>query len=205
VGWDKRAKPILFAAVLVLVVLAAFLGGRDSTGESIHWAAWATSLGALAAAVGVFFVWRSVEEAEDSRKETEKTRHATTAADISRRWDEPEMRSSRELIRRLDREQRLRAALVIGLHKAATNDDMKTYTELQIVPNYLEDVVILLGLGALDREFVEGSLGAVIRSQWAVVRDAANGYAEAASKLGRSDLDPWPNLRLYCDGRPWKP
>ncbi|HEX9467270.1 MAG TPA: hypothetical protein VGA11_02565 [Acidimicrobiia bacterium] len=189
-----------------LILSFAVLGWSDDLeSQPIHWAAILTSVGAIVAAVGVFFVWQSVREAERSRNETEKTRLAATAADISRRWDESEMRDSRKRIRSLYSEGKLANALVVGLSSDATEEELGTYTTIQMVPNYLEDAVILLGLSALDSDFVERSLGAVMRAQWDMMRDAANAYAEVAYRSHMADWDPWPNLRSYCGEAPWQP
>jgi hypothetical protein len=182
-----RQRMILGVTAAVVVFAAGFGLGWAVDGTPTHWVGIFTSVGAIVAGAGVFFVWESVSE-------TAKTRHATLAADVSRRWDEKDMRDSRELIRLKVAEQgRLAKDFVAGNEVNATAEQLAEYTCLQVVPNYLEDVVILLNLGALDQTFVEDSLGAILRDQWGMWREAADAWRKRAGR------DPWPNFRSFSE------
>jgi hypothetical protein len=113
-----------------------------SLGGDVHWAAIVTSAAAIGAAIGVVFAAYQVNEARRSR-------HAATAADFSRRWDETDMIRSRQLARKSKTPDELRRQFMKAWTDLSTDD----YLCLQIVPNYLEDLAILLKQGAINAEF----------------------------------------------------
>jgi hypothetical protein len=131
--------------------------------------------------------------------EAKKARLAQTGADFSRRWDEDGVVKSRLLIRKLRTAEEIKAAFLKGKEPNATDDELVEYFVLQIVPNYLEDLAILESLGAFDPRFVEESLGAIIRAQWRLWKEAANAWADDRK------VDPWPNFRRWVGEPPWKP
>lgn len=93
-------------------------------------------------------------------KSGDRTREGQLLTDISRRWEEGEIFKARCELLKFQREDGLR--LAEELRNLRDKGDRRFLT-LMSVPNFFEDVGILVENGALRLEVVQASLGRVIR------------------------------------------
>ena len=101
------------------------------------------------------------------------------------------MTASRQLARRSLTPEALRDAFMASYDNKESGD----YLCLQVVPNYFEDLAILLKQGAIDGAFAEPSLGAVLRDAWRWWEAAAEAWRGEDKPEEEKEEDPWPFFR----------
>jgi hypothetical protein len=139
----------------------------------------AATLGLLLAAM---LALRQVAEAK-------KSRHAVTATEFSRRWDDADMLESRALVGRYSDSTALKAAF-FDLRDNHPGSDQ--HLRMLRQANYLEDLAILLDAGAVDEDFIKRSLGYIVVSRWELWKDVADEYQ------ARHGMDNLPHFRALA-------
>jgi hypothetical protein len=119
-----------------------------------HWAAIVTSGAAIVAAFGLFFVLIQIVDGRRSRD-------AQTTADLSRRWDEGDVRLARLKVNKLGPPEAVRDEIVTLRGKKSPE-----YYELLCEPNYFEDLAILCHRKALDDRMIRESLGELVSKRY---------------------------------------
>src|SRR5581483_3250777 len=140
-------------------------------------AEWVTAVGtcvtALILLVTAILVLRQLKEARERRQtelsrveEAQKARFAQLAADLTRRWDEPLLRDSREAMSALTADGI--QALVKRIYQGnASADDAGEYYRLQALPNFIESVAVFEDeFAGLSLELVDRLWGGAIIRAW---------------------------------------
>jgi hypothetical protein len=111
-----------------------------------------TALAAIVALVGIALAWAAATRA----------RHAALMADISKRWDEDLLVEARELaFPFVDDPRLLRAYVSMALDKPG-----KKYVTLVRIPNFFEDLAILLRAHAISFRIVKDTFGLGLVDTW---------------------------------------
>jgi hypothetical protein len=152
---------VILAALVLLVVHLVWVTnriGRPGIGESPlpNWADIATAIAAGTALIGIYVAWRTAERA----------RHATTLADISRRWDEPLLVESRQLAARYGIALRDWVEYLDQDVEDLAPEEAANLYKLQRIPNFFEDLAILEQAGAITFNMIQKSLGWTIVKTW---------------------------------------
>ena len=122
-------------------------------------------------------------------RETRTSRHAVTATEFSRRWDEPGMIEARSLVGQYPDAAALRAAFFDLVDNDPGNQN---WLKMLRQANYLEDLAILLEQGAVDEDFIKRSLGYIVVSRWELWKEVADEYKR------RSEVDNFPAFRALA-------
>jgi hypothetical protein len=157
---------------------------RDIAAPHWNWNALTSWTAVYALAAGVTFVvllvaaimaLRQFNVAVQTRQdmaqaglEAVKTRHAALMSDLSKRWDEDPVLASRKMVSGMGKGPDLR----LWIEYLADRNDPRLL-DLQIVPNYFEDLAVLLEIGAIPFEMLEKSLGGTIVETWERWKDSA--------------------------------
>jgi hypothetical protein len=133
--------------------------GPYAVGGGIHilitstWAEWTTAAATAALALFAGFALRQLGEARDDR-------HARMIVEIGNRWDSALMlKARRNSVRRQSR-----LAAMAGM--PTTTLQGQEFLALLRVPNFFEDIALLVKKGGLDVELVALGLKAVIEDEW---------------------------------------
>jgi hypothetical protein len=122
------------------------------------------ALAAIATAVFVglaFFAARGqLNLAKRARDDAERDRHAQLTTELSRRWDEDELLRAREAEAAYDS-----VSLKAAMDEFYSENDSRYYLLLR-VPNYFEDVGVMVTQGTIPLKVVEESLGSLITHHW---------------------------------------
>jgi hypothetical protein len=144
------------------LLLIPYSWGWQPPHISITWegvSAISTALTTIVLAVTAFFALRGL-------RETENTRYGALAADLTRRWDEPLLATSRrEMTSRTHEEIRD----VISAYYSGKADDRgkELYYTLQALPNFIETIAAIEeDIGGLSLEFVDRLWGGAIIRTW---------------------------------------
>jgi hypothetical protein len=122
-------------------------------------AAVATGAAAIVVLVTAFFALRQLSEAK-------KTRYAALAADLTRRWDEPLMASSRRRMSSRTHDE-IREIVEANYTGTASDEQKNDYYTLQALPNFIEGIAAIEDeFGGLSLEFVNRLWGGVIIRAW---------------------------------------
>jgi hypothetical protein len=130
---------------------------------SIHWALWLTAGGTIATAgillgSAIFALWQI--------RESVNTRSAGLLADLSRRWDEPLLRSARFAIGRRDQREIAHIARRMWVGSATTEIE-RTYYEMTPLPNFIEALsVIEHDVSGISLRLVDRLWGGTILGAW---------------------------------------
>jgi hypothetical protein len=119
-----------------------------------------TAATAIILAITAIVIWRQLREAES-------TRYAALAADLTRRWDEPLLSSSRREVLPLSPEE-LRDIIKSAYEGTPVDpSELERFYLLQAVPNFIEAIAAIEhGLGGLSIEFVDRLWGGAIIRTW---------------------------------------
>jgi len=155
-------------------------------------------LGFAAAAAGV---WVAVNQLKATRRqldEIKRDRHVQVISDFGLRWDSEGLSEARRRQRRYDnvelcekistrRGPRPRNPLKLRAWRRATNA-----AEVQLllrVPNYFEDIGLMVDCGALDIELVGKAVGDLAISEWGrwelAITEMRSNSPRAYSKFGK--------------------
>jgi hypothetical protein len=127
--------------------------------------------------VSALFALNQLREAEKSRvssslfavnqlREAEKSRYAALAADLTRRWDEPLLASSRQAMS-LHGHEEIRDIIKANYTKKATEDEIEAYYTLQALPNFIEGIAVIEDeFEGLSLDLVDRLWGGVIIRAW---------------------------------------
>lgn len=140
------------------------------------------ALGFVGTAVGVWFAW-------DLLKETRRDRHIQVLSDFGRRWDEPEIAEARRKQRKYDSDT-LAEEVDKWFHSTAEGSDVPI---LLRVPNYFEDLAIMVECGRLELAFVARAMRTNTLREWAywekaitkIRADSAESYVEFEKLAGQ--------------------
>jgi hypothetical protein len=153
----------------------SYLHAYVGTG-SIHVGGIITALGAVAGAIGVFFVWRSVKATEASLVEAEKSREAAVqsmqsqvAMEVARRWAGEDLVACRRLVRQYP----TREDLAKAFDAFRAQNSRQAYI-LQRELDFFEDLAIAEQLHTISWAFIELSLGAVVWDRWQMWEPSIN-------------------------------
>jgi hypothetical protein len=99
-------------------------------------------------------------------REAEKSRYAALAADLTRRWDEPLLASSRQAMS-LHGHEEIRDIIKANYTKKATEDEIEAYYTLQALPNFIEGIAVIEDeFEGLSLDLVDRLWGGVIIRAW---------------------------------------
>ena len=127
-----------------------------------HWAAlWLTGVATAVLAAGVLLAWSQLK---DSRRD----RHIQILSDFGRRWDSERLVEARTKQATRD-SQELADEVGRWLKKATDAPEVRT---LLRVPNFFEDLAIMVDLGELKIKFVAKAFKATAEREWAYWKDA---------------------------------
>jgi hypothetical protein len=99
-------------------------------------------------------------------REAEKSRYAGLAADLTRRWDEPLLASSRQAMS-LHGHEEIRDIIKANYTKKATEDEIEAYYTLQALPNFIEGIAVIEDeFEGLSLDLVDRLWGGVIIRAW---------------------------------------
>gem|GEM_PF-947644 len=116
-----------------------------------------TALGLLAAVGGALWARSQV-------REVIKSRLATIAIDVSRRWDENAMLKARQVFTDLTPEQV--RDLLVSLENSHKKSELRQYYKLQRVGNYFEDLAVLWKHECLSIEWIHDTVGGAVLTYW---------------------------------------
>jgi hypothetical protein len=121
--------------------------------------AWATLGTAVILGVTAVVIWAQL-------RETQSSRFATLAADLTRRWDEPLLAECRRETVGHSQEE-LRDIIKANYDGTATVSETKHYYMLQMMPNFVESIAAIEGeFSGLSVEFVDHLWGGTIIRAW---------------------------------------
>jgi len=116
----------------------------------------AVAAGLLVTAIGAWFAFDQVREAW-------RDRHIQVISDFSERWDQPLMSEARELASSLSSED-LAAAVAAWI--AGPADPAVDVPKLLRVPNFFEDLAMMVECGRLEVSYIARSFGSSARGEW---------------------------------------
>jgi hypothetical protein len=127
----------------------------DPTGP--NWADIVTALSTLLLAVGALLALLAILEAR-------RARHAETITEAARRWDERTFRHVRARVKGIidERSEEGLKKMMLELRKANSTD----YFELMAIPDYFEDLAIMMTYRAVTFRMVDDSLGVTVAKYW---------------------------------------
>ena len=102
-----------------------------------HAVAWNDKIVAFATLAGTIVVVASAAVALRQLREAERTRLATLVSDLTRRWDEPLLRTARLEFSSLTAEE-LRTLVQASYANPRGDEDRRRYLRLQALPNFFE-------------------------------------------------------------------
>lgn len=121
----------------------------------------------LVAAIGTpVVILLSAFFALNQLRETEKSRFAALAADLTRRWDEDVLVESRRTMSALSHEE-IKDVVQAIFEERATADEIDCFYKLQPVPNFIEGIAAIEEeFAGLTLEFVDRLWGSSIIRAW---------------------------------------
>jgi hypothetical protein len=148
------------------------------TTTGVKWTELVSAIGTpVVIIVSALFALNQLREAEKSRvssslfavnqlREAEKSRYAALAADLTRRWDEPLLASSRQAMS-LHGHEEIRDIIKANYTKKATEDEIEAYYTLQALPNFIEGIAVIEDeFEGLSLDLVDRLWGGVIIRAW---------------------------------------
>jgi hypothetical protein len=151
-------------------------GPMDLTPGGVSWTDEVTTIGTpVIIAVTAFFALRQI-------RESERSRYAALAADLTRRWDEPPMVASRKAMITHTHEE-IRDIIAATFEEGTTEAEADSFYTLQALPNFIETLAAIeYEFGGLSLDFIDRLWGSAIISSWGrwsltvdFVRDQPNG------------------------------
>lgn len=162
------------------------------------WPAWITavSTGVLAAATSVLaaaaiVALQSLSAAREGLEDARRTRHAQLITDLSRRWDEPLAKESRNLNGELGT-----SGIMVAVDRiydpphrwfrssTVTRADLERFFKLCAWPNLIETIGVLVAEGAISPDVVFKMWGAGIVSAWEMWEEPITHMRTAEAKRG---------------------
>lgn len=127
-----------------------------------NWAEALTGIGSVLAgasffvgAIGVLLTWNQLRDARQDR-------HVEILTELARRWDEPRLTEPRVAL--LKRDNQEHAAYVKKCLDHPTSGDLET---LLRVPNFFEEMAVLVLSGAIDKRLLGQVWSTLILTYWA--------------------------------------
>lgn len=152
------------------------------------WTALASGVMALATVVLVIAAWLALGQIQEAKR----SRHATTAIDFSRRWDEPEMIDTRALLSPYKDPEVFKDVYFALIDSPEDQDGYRKGIQMLREANYLEDLAILYQSHAVDEEFIIRSLGYIAVHRWDTRwKDIADEYPK---RTGHDHFPAWRHL-----------
>lgn len=119
------------------------------------------ALGFIAAAIAAWFAY-------DAVKETRRDRHIQLLMDYGSRWDDERLFEAREKRSKIEG-----AALLKAVAEWIENPEKQSDVPVLLrIPNYFEDLAIMVWYGKLDLDFVEKGFSALAFWEWDYWKDA---------------------------------
>ena len=143
--------------------------GPTWTDKVTAWATLGTALGVIAAGIAAAYAAKQVAESK-------RARHADIAVDMSRRWDETGLVSCRQGLREMTPEA------VKNLYVDAYAKKDPGYFDMQLLPNFFEDLAVLEKMRIVDLEWIDETLGGATMNYWRQWRLAVE--ADRVSRQG---------------------
>jgi hypothetical protein len=116
-----------------------------------------TALGVIAAAIGAWLAFSQL-------KETRRDRHMQVVSEFGRRWDDERILEARYAIQAYDRDEL--ADLIAEWLVPPREDATKVVPVLLRLPNYFEDLAILVDVGRLEFEYVTKAFRNLATREW---------------------------------------
>jgi hypothetical protein len=126
-----------------------------------NWAEVVTALATVIGAVGLLGTVGLAVYTGRMVRESERSRHAATAVDFLRRWDEPDLVEARHFVGQFRTPEELRTAFD-GFVASNSVQAFVLYREL----DYFEQLGALESLGAVDFELIKLLLGERLITRW---------------------------------------
>lgn len=153
--------------MLVALAVPVRLVGHHGT----DWLAWAslilTAVTVVVLSVSAGFILNGI-------KDSRRTRHGQLVVDLTRRWDEPLVVESLQMLGAYENEELV--ALVKRLYddegSEPTEDDLKAYSTLAAAPNLIDMIGVLESERVITAELVYKMWGPLIADTWLGWRDA---------------------------------
>lgn len=98
-------------------------------------------------------------------RESEKSRYAALAADLTRRWDEPHMVEARTAMITHSRKE-IRDMIAATFSDGTTEAEAGVFYTLQTLPNFIETIAAIEDKFGLKLDFIDRLWGAAIISSW---------------------------------------
>jgi hypothetical protein len=149
--------------------------------QSPNWAEIVTAIGTLLTGIGVIAVFigaratarsaratietlevttKAVQVAIEQVTQVDASRQATLAIEMARRWDADELVRVRRSLKDATSDQ------LSKRYERGSAKNLWDFYELQKLPNFFEDLGVLEGLGYLDIELIEMTLGNSVVHYW---------------------------------------
>jgi hypothetical protein len=161
-GWKTIA--IVTAPLAIIFGVVAGIQCVELQDHHLHidpkgpnWAEIVTGVSTFLLAVGAFMALLAILEAR-------RARHAETITEAARRWDDQTLRHLRSRVQTViaeEGEEGLRDHM-LGLRAASA----KEYFELLAIPDYFEDLAIMMNYRAVTFRMVDDSLGITVCNYW---------------------------------------
>jgi hypothetical protein len=124
------------------------------------WTDIATAIASIVSASAIIAVFAAAIFAGRQVREAQTTRFTQMESEVSKRWDEPAMTRARYLARRYSLDKFANKVWRLRQRRAFR------YYEMQLEPNFLEDLALLEKRGGISFEWIYESMGALIPSSW---------------------------------------
>jgi hypothetical protein len=197
----KAMRPWHLLLIAGLMIVLGFLAWWPFdvvhvTTKGVKWTDLVAAVGTpVVILVSAIFALSQLREAERARnasalfavnqlREAEKSRYASLVADLTRRWDEPLLASSRQAMSRHGHEE-IRDIIRANYLREATEGQIEEYYTLQALPNFIEGIAVIenefegLSLGLVDRLWG----GVIIRAweRWSLAVEWLRGQSNATA------------------------
>ena len=133
-----------------------------------QWTDVVTAIGTAVAALGFVAAAVAAWLAYDTIKETRKDRHIQLLMDYGSRWDDERLFEAREKRSKIEG-----PALVEAVGKYLRDPGKRSVVPVLLrIPNYFEDLAIMVWYGKLDPEFVAKSFSGLALAEWDYWKEA---------------------------------
>lgn len=149
------------------------------------WTALASGVMALATVVLVIAAWLALGQIQEAKR----SRHATTAIDFSRRWDEPEMLETRALLGPYKDPPAFKDVYFALIDRPSKHKGYRRALQMLREANYFEDLALLYQSHAVDEDFIIRSLGYIAVNRW------DTRWKDVADEYRSRDIDNFPAWR----------
>jgi len=162
VKWLHSWHLLLFAAIVVSLGFLAWwpFDVVRVTTTGVKWTD-------LVAAIGTpVVILLSAFFALNQLRESEKSRYAALAADLTRRWDESLLVASRKAMITHSQEE-IRDTIAATFEEGTTEAEADVFYTLQALPNFIETLAAIEDeFGGLSLDFIDRLWGSAIISSW---------------------------------------